>query len=260
MGLGRLTDEAFEAVIFDLDGTLIDSTPAVLRSWDTWTNEYGLPPLDLLKHHGRPSASVVRTVLPEDLQEGATRRIAEIELANLSDVTVLPGAVEALASLAGAKSAIATSCTVPLAEARIAAAHLEPPTVLVTADDVVHGKPHPEPFLQAARRLGVNPHHCLVVEDAPSGLEAARAAGCFTLAVITTTPREALHADAIVADLSEVRFETDGEGIQVKLVDEAARALRQAQGADPKAQGADLEAQGADLEAQGADLEAQGTT
>ena len=215
MGLGRLTDEAFEAVIFDLDGTLINSTPAVLRSWDTWTNEYG-------RWNRRPIDR---------------HCIAEIELANLSDVTVLPGAVEALASLAGAKSAIATSCTVPLAEARIAASHLEPPTVLVTADDVVHGKPHPEPFLQAARRLGVNPHHCLVVEDAPSGLEAARAAGCFTLAVITTTPREALHADAIVADLSEVRFETDGEGIQVKLADEAARALRQAQGADLEAQG-----------------------
>jgi len=175
-------------------------------------------------------------VMPEDLQESATRRISEIELANLHDVVVLPGAVEALASLAGAKSAIATSCTVPLAEARIAASHLEPPWVLVTADDVVHGKPHPEPFLQAARRLGVDPHHCLIVEDAPSGLEAARAAGCFTLAVVTTTPREALRADAVVNDLSEVRFSTDGEGIRVKLVDERSDALRQAQGTGLEAQ------------------------
>jgi sugar-phosphatase len=227
--LGRLTDEAFEAVIFDLDGTLIDSTPAVLRSWDTWTSEYGLPPLDLLTHHGRPSASVVRAVLPKDLQEGAMRRISEIELANLSDIVVLPGAVEALTSLAEAKSAIATSCTVPLAEARIAASHLQPPTVLVTADDVVHGKPHPEPFLQAARRLGVDPQHCLVVEDAPSGLEAARAAGCSTLAVVTTTPREALKADAIVTDLSEVRFTADPEGIRVRYAHEPVDALPQAQ-------------------------------
>jgi mannitol-1-/sugar-/sorbitol-6-phosphatase len=227
--LGRLTDEVFEAVIFDLDGTLIDSTPAVLRSWNTWTSEYGLPPLDLLKHHGTPSASVVRTVLPEELHESATRRISEIELANLHDVVVLPGAVEALASLAGAKSAIATSCTVPLAEARIAASHLEPPSVLVTADDVAHGKPHPEPFLQAARRLGVDPHRCLVVEDAPSGLEAARAAGCFTLAVVTTTPREALKADAIVTDLSEVRFATDHEGIRVRHAYEPVNVLPNAQ-------------------------------
>ena len=188
--------------------------------------------MDLPRDHGTPSASVVRAVMPEDLHGPGMRRITELELADLHDVVVLPGAVEALASLADAKNAIATSCTVPLAEARMGAAQLVPPSVLVTADDVVHGKPHPEPFLLAAQRLGVDPRRCLVVEDAPKGLEAAQAAGCFTLAVVTTTPREALDADAIVSDLSEVRFETDHTGIRVKLVDEPSGALRQAQGTD----------------------------
>jgi len=229
VGLGQLTDEVFEAVIFDLDGTLIDSTPAVLRAWSAWESEYGLAPMDLLMNHGMPSASVVRTRMPEHMQEAAMRRITELEMANLHDVVVLPGAVEALASLASAKNAIATSCTVPLAEARIAAAHLVPPSVLVTVDDVTHGKPHPEPFLEAARRLGADPRRCLVVEDAPKGLEAARAAGCFTLAVVTTTPREVLDADAIVADLSEVWFDVSQEGVRVRLVHEAAGALQQTQ-------------------------------
>jgi mannitol-1-/sugar-/sorbitol-6-phosphatase len=230
--LGRLADEVFEAVIFDLDGTLIDSTPAVLRSWATWAEEYGLPPMDSVRHHGVPSAAVVRAVIPEDLHEAAMRRISELEIADLHDIVVLPGAVEALSSIARAKNAIATSCTLPLAKARIAAAHLVPPSVLVTADDVTHGKPHPEPFLKAARRLGVDPGRCLVIEDAPKGIEAAQAAGCFTLAVVTTTPRELLDADAVVADLSEIRFETNHEGVRVRLVEEAAGALRQAQGAN----------------------------
>jgi mannitol-1-/sugar-/sorbitol-6-phosphatase len=222
VGLGRLTDEVFEAVIFDLDGTLIDSTPAVNRAWATWASEHGLALTELDRHHGVPSASVIRAAMPEDRHDAAIRRIAEIELADLHDIVVLPGATEALASLAGAKNAIATSCTVPLAAARIAAAQLAHPTVIVTADDVAHGKPHPEAFLQAAQRLGADPRHCLVVEDAPKGLEAAHAAGCFTLAVVTTTPRDALHADAIVTDLSEVRFEANHEGIRLKLINDSA--------------------------------------
>ncbi len=217
MGLGQLADEVFEAVIFDMDGTLIDSTPAVVRAWANWASEYGLPPIDLRMHHGTPSASVVRAVMPEHLHEAGMQRITELEIADLHDVVVLPGALEALVSLASAKNAIATSCTVPLAEARIAAAQLVTPSVLVTADDVVHGKPHPEPFLEAARQLGVDPRRCLVVEDAPRGLEAARAAGCFTLAVLTTTPREALDAHAIVTDLSDVRFQVDRDGVRVRL-------------------------------------------
>jgi mannitol-1-/sugar-/sorbitol-6-phosphatase len=218
VSLGRLTDEVFEAVIFDLDGTLIDSTPAVNRAWATWADEYGLAPTEFGRHDGVPSASVVRAMIPEDMHEDGVRRITELELADLHDIVVLPGATEALAALAGAKNAIATSCTIPLAEARIAAAQLAPPTVIVTADDVVNGKPHPEPFLRAARLLDADPRRCLVIEDAPKGLEAAQAAGCFTLAVVTTTAREALEADAIVTDLSEVRFNAKSDGIRVGLI------------------------------------------
>jgi sugar-phosphatase len=217
VGLGRLADEVFEAVIFDMDGTLIDSTPAVLRAWTTWAGEHGLTPAELGRHHGVPSAGVVRALLPVDRHEAAIERINDLELADVEDIVVLPGAAEALAALVGAKNAIATSCTIPLAQARIRAAGLVPPSVLITADDVARGKPDPDPFLTAAERLGADPTRCLVVEDAPMGLVAAKAAGCFTLAVVTTTPRADLHADAIVDDLSEVEFSTGPDGIRVRL-------------------------------------------
>jgi mannitol-1-/sugar-/sorbitol-6-phosphatase len=215
VGLGVLADRVFEAVIFDLDGTLIDSTPAVLRSWATWTREHGLTPEDQAGHHGMPSASVVRALLPADRHEAAIARINELEIADVSDIAVLPGAIEALETLRDAKNAIATSCDTRLAKARIAAAKLAPPSVLVTADDIAHGKPAPDPFLEAARRLGVDPADCLVVEDAPMGLQSARAAGCATLAVITTTPADELIADAVVNTLADIRFEVTPDGIRV---------------------------------------------
>jgi mannitol-1-/sugar-/sorbitol-6-phosphatase len=215
-GLGALADRVFEAVIFDLDGTLIDSTAAVLRSWATWTYEHGLTPEDHAGHHGVPSASVVRALLPADRHDAAIARINELEIADVSDIVVLPGAVDALEALRDAKNAIATSCDLRLAKARIGAAKLAPPSVLVTADDVANGKPAPDPFLEAARRLQVDPADCLVVEDSPMGLQAARAAGCATLAVVTTTPAEELIADAVVSTLADVRFEVTQNGIRVR--------------------------------------------
>jgi sugar-phosphatase len=218
VGLGRLADRLFEAVIFDLDGTLIDSTPAVLRSWATWTREHGLTPEDHAGHHGMPSVSVVRALLPADRHDAAIARINELEVADVSDIVVLPGAIDALQALRYAKNAIATSCDLRLAKARIAASKLAPPSVLVTADDVVRGKPAPDPFLEAAHRLQVDPANCLVVEDSPIGLQAARAAGCATLAVITTTPADELLADAVVHTLADVRFELTPQGIRVREV------------------------------------------
>ena len=156
-------------------------------------------------------------MLPSERQQAAIDRINELELTDTVDIVVLPGAAEALKALVDAKNAIATSCNGPLAQARIHAAGLVAPSTLVTADDVTNGKPDPEPFLVAAEKLGADPTRCLVVEDAPMGLQAAHAAGCFTLAVVTTTPRDALDADAIVDDLSAVEFLAAADGIRVRL-------------------------------------------
>jgi sugar-phosphatase len=129
---------------------------------------------------------------------------------------VLPGAREALEAVAGL-GAIVTSCTVPLARARLDATALARPDLVVTADDVDRGKPHPDPYLLAARRLGVEPGECLVVEDAPSGLEAGRAAGCATLAVTTTTAAADLLADLVVGTLADVSFTLVGDRVRVGL-------------------------------------------
>lgn len=238
MGLGKLADEEFEAVIFDMDGTLIDSTPAVLRAWATWADEHGLAAEDVKGNHGVPSAGKVRAMLPADRHAAGIERIDSLELNDVHDIVILPGAAEALDTLRSAKNAIATSCTVPLAQARIRAAGLVAPSVLVTADDVRRGKPAPDPFLEAAHRLGVEPARCLVVEDAPAGLLAAKAAGCFTLAVVTTTPAEELVADAIVRDLSEVNFEVTGSGIRVRAAG-AAGAGAPSRAQTPSGPGAD---------------------
>ena len=212
MTLGKLAELDFDAVIFDMDGTLIDSTPAVARAWSTWAQEHDLTAEELAGHHGMPSARIVRKLLPEHRHESAIERINALEIDDVHDIVVLPGAADALAALTSARNAIATSCTMPLAQARIAAAELIAPSVLVTADQVAHGKPAPDPFLLAAERLGVAPERCLVVEDAPAGLTAAAAAGCYRLAVITTTPEEELEADGIVRNLGDVEFLVAADG------------------------------------------------
>ncbi len=210
--LGPLADRTFAAVIFDMDGTLIDSTPAVMRSWRTWAVEHGITPEDLLFHHGVPAAGVVAAVLPDHQYDSALARINELELADLEEIALMPGAREALDAVVAAPHAIATSCTRPLAAARLRLSGIVAPDVLVTADDVERGKPSPDPFLAAARGLGIDPADCLVIEDAPAGVQAARSAGCAALAVATTVDADDLAAaDLVISDLSAVRLvPTDG--------------------------------------------------
>ena len=213
--LAGLAGRRFEAVLFDMDGTLIDSTPVVVRSWVTWALERGIDLKDLDGHHGVPAAQIVRGLVPEDEVEAAIERINALELADVEGITMLPGAAEAVAALPEARRAIVTSCVAPLAAARIAATGLRAPSVVVTASDVRIGKPDPAPYLLGAERLGVDPASCLVVEDAPSGLVSARAAGAATLAVATTTPADELEADAVVGTLADVRFTVDADGVRV---------------------------------------------
>ncbi|MEJ5945874.1 HAD-IA family hydrolase [Pseudokineococcus basanitobsidens] len=205
----------FAAVLFDMDGTLVDSTPSVERCWARWAQEMGIDAEQLLGWHGVPARAIAQALLPADRVEEGVARITELETQDTEGIRALPGALAALAALPAARAAIATSCTRPLALARLGAAGVEAPAVLVTADDVVRGKPDPEPFLLAAQRLGVDPARCLVVEDAPAGVAAARAAGCATLGVTTTTAADGLAADVVVRDLGRVRVLVAEDGVRV---------------------------------------------
>ena len=213
----KLAGRTFDAVLFDMDGTLVDSTPAVERSWATWGAEYGLTRSALEAGHGQPASQLVRALLGADQVDAGMLRIAELELADVHDITILPGAVELLESVPADRVAIVTSATRPLALARINAAGLTAPAVVVTFDDVSKGKPDPEPFLTGAARLGIAPARCLVVEDAPAGIAAGRAAGCATLAVTTTSARADLDADLVVDSLAEVSIVAGPEGFSLLL-------------------------------------------
>lgn len=214
--LAALTGRTFAAVLFDNDGTLVDSTPAVERSWLAWAREYDVDPALLGQHHGVPAAGIIASIAPHLDARAALARITELEIGDTRDVVALPGAVEAVRAIGAEHCAVVTSATRELGIARLSAAGIPLPDVVVTFDDVDRGKPHPDPFLLAAERLGVDAAACLVVEDAPSGLTAARAAGCATLALTSTTPADALDADAVVTSLASVRFVPVPEGIALE--------------------------------------------
>ncbi len=206
----------YDGVIFDMDSTLVDSLPAIVRVWTRFAERYGLTAEDLSGHFGRSTAAIVARLVDEGRRDEALAWITEQELVDQEGVVALPGAAAALRA-AGPRGAVATSATRPMAYARLAAAGLPTPSVLVTASDVVRAKPDPQIFLAAAAGLGVAPGACLVAEDAPNGLRAARAAGMSTVAVTTTHTAEELAplADLVVADLSHVGLRYDGARVEL---------------------------------------------
>ena len=212
LSTSSLTGVSFDAVVFDLDGTLIDSHVAMMRSYAIWAEEFGISLDDLSGLLGMPSAAVSEALLPTATTAAATRRIEELEVRDTDGVVPLPGALESLLKLPRSRVAIATSCTTDLMQARMSAAGLPFPDVIVTRDQVAEGKPAPDSFLLAAERLGVDPSRVLVVEDAPAGIAAARAAGCAVLGIASTKSANELQADAVVKDLSEVRWIMAADG------------------------------------------------
>jgi sugar-phosphatase len=202
------------ALLCDLDGTLVDSSLVVERSWRVWADEYGLDAAAVIGiSYGRRSEDTIAELFASSAERArALARIDELELADLEGVVPVPGAADLLACLESGPWAVVTSGNRALMTARIKAARLPTPGVLVTADDVTAGKPDPEGYLLAARRLGVDPADCVVLEDAPAGIEAGKAIGARVLAVTVTHPAEALgEADAVVPDLSGVAVRADGD-------------------------------------------------
>ena len=213
------------ALLFDMDGVLIDSTPAVARVWHRWAVEHGFDPETVVHMaHGRPSRTTIRELLPDadphDIDR-EDRQVERWEMEDLDGVVLLPGARQLLDILPPERWTIATSCTHPLAEVRLRAAGLPIPRTIITSSDVKNGKPDPEPYLKGAQILGVPAADCLVVEDSPAGIRAGKAAGARVLALRTTASDAELQqagADWIVDDCSELFLDSSAAGEEFLLI------------------------------------------
>jgi sugar-phosphatase len=207
-------------ILFDIDGTLIDSTATVEGSWGTWAKEYGVDYEEVLKvcHGRRTEDTVAHFVAPRQRAAATARQLALQELADLDGVVALPGARRLLDALPPSHWAAVTSGPRSLMAARLAAARLPAPKLLIGAEDVSTGKPSPESYLKAAAALGFEARECLVVEDAPAGVGAGRAAGAQVLAVTTThRAAELADADVIVTNLSCVSVEVTDSGVALLI-------------------------------------------
>jgi sugar-phosphatase len=208
-----------KAFLFDMDGVLIDSAPAVERVWRKWALAHHLDPETVVEQaHGRRSIETIRAVAPYMNAERENVKVEQMEIEDKEGVTALPGAAELLRSLPPERFAIVTSATRPLAVARLGYAGLPFPTHMITADDVVHGKPSPEPYLKGAALLGVLPSDCLVFEDTPAGIASAHAASMRVIALGSTYPAHDLQgADAIVTSLDEICVKLHDANIVLEL-------------------------------------------
>ncbi|MFC5752465.1 HAD-IA family hydrolase [Actinomadura rugatobispora] len=194
------------AVLFDVDGTLVDSTPLVERAARLWAPRYGIDAEEfLVGAHGRRTSDRVADFLPPERVRAATEHLDALEAEEVEGVTAIAGALELLAGMDGLPWAVVTSMDPVQLAARTGAAGIPLPEVVVTASDVNVGKPDPSGYLLAARRLGVDPRDCVVVEDAPAGVRAGRSAGATVLAVTTShDASELTEADLLVPDLTPI--------------------------------------------------------
>src|ERR1700746_629446 len=203
-----MTTVQCRGLLFDLDGVLADSTPAVARVWTIFANKYGFDPEETGRRaHGRPSIATIQELLPSANHKAENAVLERMEIEDIEDVVALPGAAELLHALPADKWTVVTSCTRALAVVRLRAAGLPIPAQMVTSNDIVNGKPSPEPYLKGAELLGLAAADCVVVEDAPAGSRSGKAAGARVIA-LQTTERDSLlrqaGADWIVTSCASV--------------------------------------------------------
>jgi sugar-phosphatase len=205
------------AILVDLDGVLVDSTRSVDRQWRRWAQENNLDPDKVMEiAHGRRTVEVVRLAMPHLDAEAEVPRLEKREAEDTEGVMVMAGAADLLARIPPERWCVVTSGTRLLATARLKLGKLPLPDVLVTAEDVSDGKPHPEPYLKGAELLGFDPSQCLVIEDAPAGIRAAHAAGMKAIGLTSTfAAAELSEADAVIESLGNLMARVNGGGLEI---------------------------------------------
>jgi sugar-phosphatase len=195
------------AILFDLDGVLVDSTRSVARQWRRWAEEKRIDPDKVLAFaHGVRAIEVIARIAPHLDAKNEVKQLEKLEADDTEGVAVMPGALNLVASIPEGSWGVVTSGTRRLAVARLSLANLPVPRALVTSDDVVNGKPDPEPYLKGAELLRINPEECLVIEDAPAGIRAAHAGAMKVIALTSTYKSSELkEADAVVQTLAQIR-------------------------------------------------------
>ena len=208
-----------QAILFDLDGVLVDSTLAVERVWRKWAAEHNVDPELVMENaHGRRSIETIRIVAPELDAEAENLRVENLEISDKEGIVTIPGAAALLSSLPSDRFSVVTSATAALASARLRYAGFPVPERMVTADDVVQGKPSPEPYLKGAATLGVVSKDCVVFEDTPAGVESGKAAGMRVIALTSTYPAAALsQADAVLESLVAVKASLENGMLRLEL-------------------------------------------
>ncbi|SES31121.1 HAD-IA family hydrolase [Lentzea albida] len=203
---------ACQAVLFDMDGVLTDSTVAAEHAWTQWAHEYDVDPEQVLRGlHGRRATDTVRMYVPDSVHAEALRRINAIEVADAGSTTAIPGARELVDSLPG-NWALVTSAPPELLTVRLAAVGIPLPAVVINGDEVTRGKPDPEGYLRAAEKLGVPIGECVVFEDSGNGVAAGLAAEAGTVVGVGEGALET-PAPVVVRDLRSARW--TGGGIEV---------------------------------------------
>ncbi len=207
-----MIDFRCSVILFDLDGVLVDSTRSVDRQWRAWAREQGIDGDKVIAiGHGVRAIEVIRAVAPHLDAEAEVRKLESREADDRAGVVVMPGAVELVRAIPEGRWGVVTSGTRHLASARLRLAGIPVPNVLVTAEDVANGKPHPEPYLKAADLLGAEPAECLVIEDAPAGIRSAHAGGMKVVGLAGTYPASKLsEANVVVEKLKRIQIGRDG--------------------------------------------------
>ena len=207
------------ALLFDMDGVLVDSTKHVDFVWRQWARENGVDEDEVMAiAHGRRSLEVLEVVAPHLATPEEVVALERRESEGVADIEILPGALSLLSSLPAWSWAVVTSAGEEIARNRLRDVGLPEPPVLVSGDDIERGKPNPDPYLAAAEALGVPPDSCIVFEDAPSGIEAAKRAGMTVIGLATTFPPEVIDAaDAIARDLTHVHATAEDSKVEVRV-------------------------------------------